>query len=74
MVKNNLNNNLQNNLKCPYCKKVNSSDKKGLWPFCTERCKNLDFGAWSSENYKITKSSEQHSNEQELENIIKLEK
>jgi len=22
-------------------------------PFCSERCKNLDFGAWASESYRM---------------------
>ena len=22
-------------------------------PFCSERCKNLDFGAWASEAYRV---------------------
>jgi len=22
-------------------------------PFCSERCRNLDFGAWASENFRV---------------------
>jgi endogenous inhibitor of DNA gyrase (YacG/DUF329 family) len=22
-------------------------------PFCSERCKNMDFGAWASEDFKL---------------------
>ena len=22
-------------------------------PFCCERCKNIDFGAWASENFRV---------------------
>lgn len=22
-------------------------------PFCSERCKNMDFGAWASENFRV---------------------
>jgi endogenous inhibitor of DNA gyrase (YacG/DUF329 family) len=22
-------------------------------PFCSERCKNIDFGAWASENFRV---------------------
>ena len=22
-------------------------------PFCSERCKNTDFGAWASENFRV---------------------
>jgi endogenous inhibitor of DNA gyrase (YacG/DUF329 family) len=27
-------------------------------PFCCERCKNLDFGAWASEAYRVQVKSE----------------
>jgi len=23
-------------------------------PFCSERCKNVDFGAWASESYRVS--------------------
>ncbi|HNV58258.1 MAG TPA: DNA gyrase inhibitor YacG [Rhodoferax sp.] len=22
-------------------------------PFCSDRCKNMDFGAWASENFRV---------------------
>lgn len=25
-------------------------------PFCSERCKNMDFGAWASENFRVQAS------------------
>ncbi|MDP2417079.1 MAG: DNA gyrase inhibitor YacG [Hydrogenophaga sp.] len=25
-------------------------------PFCCQRCKNLDFGAWASESFKLPES------------------
>ena len=35
---------------CPKCKKeVIWSDKNGFKPFCSERCRLLDLGAWASE-------------------------
>ncbi|WP_084362269.1 DNA gyrase inhibitor YacG [Caldimonas taiwanensis] len=27
-------------------------------PFCSERCKNLDFGAWASERYRVPAPSQ----------------
>jgi endogenous inhibitor of DNA gyrase (YacG/DUF329 family) len=27
-------------------------------PFCSERCKNHDFGAWASESYRVAASPE----------------
>ncbi len=42
-------------VKCPIC------DKSVAWnadypfrPFCSERCKNVDLGAWASERYAIS--------------------
>jgi uncharacterized protein len=38
---------------CPICKKVTDSDKDSEFPFCSERCRLLDLGAWSSEKYVV---------------------
>jgi endogenous inhibitor of DNA gyrase (YacG/DUF329 family) len=27
-------------------------------PFCSERCKNMDFGAWASENFRMPTAAE----------------
>lgn len=39
--------------KCPNCRKpvewVDNPDR----PFCSERCKLLDLGAWASEEYSV---------------------
>jgi endogenous inhibitor of DNA gyrase (YacG/DUF329 family) len=40
-------------VKCPICKKpveIGSAD----FPFCSERCRIIDLGAWASEEYKIS--------------------
>lgn len=39
---------------CPACKgdSVYALDNP-FRPFCSERCKNLDFGAWASEGYRL---------------------
>ncbi len=39
---------------CPTCgKKVVWSDKNPYRPFCSERCKQIDLGAWAEEKYKV---------------------
>lgn len=39
---------------CPTCqKKVIMGPQSPFRPFCSERCKSLDFGEWASENNKI---------------------
>jgi uncharacterized protein len=40
-------------LRCPICKKsVKSSDPE--FPFCSERCRIVDLGKWSSGAYVVT--------------------
>jgi hypothetical protein len=45
--------------KCPICKKVFEVDRKDKhsrpewFPFCSQRCKLIDLGAWLDDQYKI---------------------
>lgn len=40
-------------MKCPICKKdVKQEDP--AFPFCSERCRLIDLGKWSSEEYVIS--------------------
>jgi endogenous inhibitor of DNA gyrase (YacG/DUF329 family) len=40
-------------MKCPICKKpVTLKDPEA--PFCSERCRIIDLGAWASEKYVIS--------------------
>lgn len=38
---------------CPYCKAVTVWDGNPWRPFCSERCKMVDLGMWSMEQYRI---------------------
>jgi endogenous inhibitor of DNA gyrase (YacG/DUF329 family) len=39
---------------CPHCKTLSEfSPQNPYRPFCSERCKILDFGDWANENYRI---------------------
>lgn len=39
---------------CPTCKaRVQWNDKFPHRPFCSERCKQIDFGGWAQESYAI---------------------
>ena len=41
-------------VKCPQCGKPVEWTAASRWrPFCSERCKMLDLGAWASEAYRI---------------------
>jgi hypothetical protein len=37
---------------CPHCG-VRFETRAPVFPFCSERCKLLDLGAWASERYTI---------------------
>jgi hypothetical protein len=39
---------------CPICRKPTDSESNSDFPFCSERCKLLDLGAWASEKYVIS--------------------
>lgn len=39
---------------CPTCKKsVEWSESNPYRPFCSDRCRLIDLGAWASEDYRI---------------------
>ena len=45
-------------VRCPACG-GNSVYAPENWfrPFCSERCKNLDLGAWASESFRVAEES-----------------
>lgn len=40
--------------RCPICKKPTDSTVDADFPFCSERCRLLDLGNWSSEKYVVS--------------------
>ena len=52
--------------RCPICKKATDSELDRDFPFCSERCRLLDLGAWASEKYVV---SDPVFDEQELEGL-----
>lgn len=41
-------------VRCPYCKTTTPYSPENIYrPFCSERCKTNDLGAWANETYKI---------------------
>jgi endogenous inhibitor of DNA gyrase (YacG/DUF329 family) len=41
-------------VKCPQCgKPVEWTPASKCRPFCSERCRMLDFGAWAAEAYRV---------------------
>jgi endogenous inhibitor of DNA gyrase (YacG/DUF329 family) len=40
-------------VKCPTCRKEIPWDNNPHRPFCSDRCKTIDLGAWVEERYRI---------------------
>lgn len=40
-------------VKCPRCGKEVEYEGNEFRPFCSERCKMIDFGAWADEEYAL---------------------
>jgi uncharacterized protein len=40
-------------VKCPMCGRMVEYEGNEFRPFCSERCKLLDFGAWADERYNL---------------------
>jgi len=40
--------------RCPICKAVTDSELHADFPFCSERCRLVDLGAWASERYVVS--------------------
>jgi len=40
---------------CPRCGALSPFAPQNKWrPFCSERCKLIDFGQWASEGYRVS--------------------
>jgi len=52
---------------CPICKKPTDSETDADFPFCSERCRLLDLGNWSSGRYVIGSPAFDESMFEELE-------
>ena len=47
-------------VKCPTCEKpVEWKPENAYRPFCSERCKLIDLGAWADESHRIPDNSAQ---------------
>lgn len=40
-------------VRCPICGRETVYEGNEFRPFCSERCKLLDFGAWANEEYNL---------------------
>ncbi|HED40097.1 MAG TPA: DNA gyrase inhibitor YacG [Chromatiales bacterium] len=51
------------NVNCPTCKKPVDWSTARWRPFCSERCRMIDFGKWSDEEHRIPGSPQPSSEE-----------
>lgn len=43
---------------CPSCRKPALFDPSNPWrPFCSERCRSVDLGAWANESFRVPAES-----------------
>lgn len=52
--------------RCPICKRATEAEADRDFPFCSERCRLMDLGAWASEKYVV---SDPVFDETELEDL-----
>lgn len=57
-------------VKCPNCGRETEYEGNEFRPFCSERCKLLDFGAWADEKYAVAVEGADLT-EEDLEEIEK---
>ncbi|AUX85461.1 MULTISPECIES: DNA gyrase inhibitor YacG [Acinetobacter] len=51
---------------CPRCGKPSTWEGNPYRPFCSERCKLIDLGAWANDEYKLpTQDAPQAENSEE---------
>ncbi len=50
-------------VRCPRCEAEVEWKPENKWrPFCSERCKLMDLGAWANEEYRVAGSTQAASN------------
>ncbi|MEH0166842.1 DNA gyrase inhibitor YacG [Paucibacter sp. JuS9] len=58
--------NKQRIVRCPTCAGDSLFAPSNIWrPFCSERCRQIDLGAWASEGFRVEASPP--TDEQDLE-------
>jgi endogenous inhibitor of DNA gyrase (YacG/DUF329 family) len=57
-------------VKCPSCHREVEYTGNEFRPFCSERCKLLDFGAWADEEFRFP-TEETELSEEDIDEIEK---
>ncbi len=56
--------------KCPTCNKPVQRENNPFRPFCSERCKMIDFGAWVNEEYAVPADEPAPSLEEAEQSVV----
>jgi len=60
---------------CPQCGRPVEWAVTSRWrPFCSERCKTIDLGAWASEAYRIPLAEDPNGEEADREDGVRNDK
>jgi uncharacterized protein len=54
----------QKSIRCPNCRKPAPWEGNPFRPFCSERCRMIDLGAWVAEEYRIPAEGKQDEEEE----------
>lgn len=59
-------------VKCPQCNREVEYEGNEFRPFCSERCKLIDFGVWADEGYSLPAETGEMTEEEigELEKVL----
>ena len=57
-------------VKCPNCGRETVYEGNEFRPFCSERCKLIDFGAWADEEYALP-TDDTELTQEDLEKIAR---
>jgi uncharacterized protein len=50
---------------CPRCGAASTFSPQNKWrPFCSERCKMIDLGAWATESYRVPAEEQEPPDEE----------
>lgn len=62
-------------VKCPTCGKEEEFSGNEFRPFCSDRCKLLDFGAWADEKFTVEAENPDFTDEdlKEIEKMVSEE-
>ena len=51
---------------CPTCARRTAFTPENRWrPFCSERCRSIDLGAWASERFRVAASPQPSGTEED---------